>query len=88
MRSIDGSPLGPPNLFEQSVLYLVQDRVVLNDGEILHLGQKLFVGVGIWPKHLGSLRPHLAHLLSHLVRSYAKCLSALVCDMAGAADGW
>lgn len=50
------------------MLYVVENGVVLNDGQIFRLAKKLLVRVDARPEHLRSLlRAHLAHLLGHLV---------------------
>ncbi len=54
---------------EKTLLDAVQDRMVLNDGKILSLGQELLIDVDARAKHLGRLWAHLVHLLRHLTRS-------------------
>ena len=51
---------------EKTLLDAVQDRIVLNDGKVLGLGQELFVDVDARAKHLARLGAHLVHLLRHL----------------------
>ena len=54
---------------QKTLLDTIQDRMVLDDGEILSLGEELLVGVNARAEHLPCLRAHLAHLLRHLVCS-------------------
>lgn len=55
---------------EKTLLDTVQNGMVLDDGEILRLGEKLLVGVDARAEHLAcSLGAHLVHLLRHLVGS-------------------
>ncbi len=46
---------------------------MFDNSKILRLSKKLLVGIHTRSKHLGSLRPHLTHLLSHLAGSCASC---------------
>lgn len=57
---------------EQPGLYIIEDGVVLNDGEVLHLAEELLVRVDTRAEHLLLCRAHLAHLLCHLVGSYER----------------
>lgn len=55
--------------FKKPVLHIVEDRVMLNDGQVLRLAEELLVWVDAGAEHLLTLLgTHLAHLLSHLVR--------------------
>lgn len=52
---------------EKTLLDTVQDGMVLDDGQVLRLGEKLLVGVDAGAKHLPCpLWAHLVHLLRHL----------------------
>lgn len=57
---------------EQPALHIIEDGVMLNDSEVLHLAEELLVRVDTRAEHLLLCRAHLAHLLSHLVGSYER----------------
>lgn len=73
-----------PDPFEQPILHIVEDGIMLNDGKILGLGQKLLVGIYTRAKHLRLLRAHLTHLLRHLVGSWGR---EEACQREGLRDG-
>lgn len=53
---------------QKTLLDTIQDGVVLDDGEVLGLGEELLVGVDAGTKHIRCWGAHLAHLLRHLIR--------------------
>ena len=55
---------------KKTLLDAIEHGIMLNDGKVLGLSQKLLVRVNTRSEHLSSLWTHLAHLLGHLVRSY------------------
>lgn len=57
-----------PDTLEQPLLNVVQDGIVLHDGDVLRLALELLVGVLAGAEHgRRALGTHLAHLLGHLV---------------------
>lgn len=59
-------PLSRFDTLEQSLLHIVKDRIMLDNCQIFRLGLELLVGIHARPKHIGCLRGHSLHLLSHL----------------------
>lgn len=55
---------------EKTLLHPVEHGIMLNDGEVLGLGEELLVRVRAGTKHLRLLGAHLAHLRRHLARRY------------------
>jgi len=46
----------------------VEYRVMLNNSQVLGLGQELLIGINTWTKSCSGI--HLAHLLCHLACGY------------------
>lgn len=72
-KKIASSTLFRLDTLEQSILYIIKYRVVLNNRQILRLRLELLIRVNTRPKHLRArLGTHGTHLLGHLVRSYSR----------------
>jgi hypothetical protein len=59
---------------KQSLFDAIQDRVMVDDRQVLRLCLKLLIGIGAWTKHVRSLRTHALHLLGHLTSSCTRVL--------------
>jgi hypothetical protein len=57
-----------PDTREQPLLDVVQNRIMVDNRDVLRFGLEKLVGVLPGGKHVGLLGAHLPHLLGHLIR--------------------